>query len=1084
MPTPREYYKQTHPDLFSDSVTNEFTELDRSLLEFHLSSITTRSQEADFESFARKLCEKEVCPNLIPQTGPTGGGDAKVDSETFPVADKLAELWYVGMGNEAAQEKWAVAISAKAKWKPKCESDIKKISETNRGYKKAFFITNQPVPSKTRVKTEEDLSKQYGLEVHIFDRNWILERIFAGGHQDIAIKELKVTGLKRSHQVTGPNDTARLEELASMEAALSQAASSDQFDGSVVDTAIAIGDLARQLEKPRPEVEGIYARAIRLANKYGTRHQKVEAAYDWAWTLIWWYEDWDQFQLQYDGIESLVDGSQNVTDWEWLSNLWHILMPHIFKKGGRKELKPWFDQKTSKLRSSLTELSKDKSRPSSCLLARSLLAHQDFYDAIKEKTDPSFVFDNLRAIIEEALGLVGFPFQTIAKVIEQWGAFIPDNAAFDVLFERLIELSSKRDGDVKAARLLLRRAAQLMGQKRPAKAIAFAGQALGRLYKHETRTDLIFALRLCGNAYLRLGLLWAARGTYLSAITIASNDFWQYETITKVFVDSVNNIKRVELMLGRIPQFLCWHELDLMLRNRWEQEGEEIESYGEIDSSLDLLLARHFMRVPDVELPLLERLPDELHRLWLPLSKRVVLFLLGYPEEFSEDAKHNSFKPDEAAYSIWKMKADVDLPDVPNLGNTLRTELGGKVIGCHVSLEADSTGMALEIGEAVLSSLQSFVSTTAIEQAFSFEPKVSIDVQSGEPGEPPLSTSQTTRHGRPHIDIVFKELEKAPSTPESYQTMRDEIFKASLLTFAHIARFKDDNELQRLFAEERVGERAAAFVGTVGNIENVLGSKPKLTIQAWSRDTNEHFKYKRETPWKPSATETKASPPTNVEGQGYCDPGSMFNADKVSHDRIDVISPIRMALWDKAGWNAILYITHPLDYDPPIIGLMFRDAEVAKEIFENWVRDYGAVDDKNQLRVTIVKGIDRSNPYAYRVLIGENPGDDLDKNRLLMSVRRVIRMDPTDSVNLGRFIKSYLVQGKVRLIPAIWNGVRPEPIPKVGIMLLEFHVRDAWQIGRHDEDMVGIVAGDDVIIPADKNEPPVLELLEYLKNEG
>ena len=72
--SPKDFLKARRPERFSDTAVEEVTELDRSLLEFHLSSLTSRSQETDFERFARQLCEREICPNLLPQTGPTGGG--------------------------------------------------------------------------------------------------------------------------------------------------------------------------------------------------------------------------------------------------------------------------------------------------------------------------------------------------------------------------------------------------------------------------------------------------------------------------------------------------------------------------------------------------------------------------------------------------------------------------------------------------------------------------------------------------------------------------------------------------------------------------------------------------------------------------------------------------------------------------------------------------------------------------------------------------------------------------------------------------------------------------------------------------
>ena len=71
---PRNYLRARRPERFSDSVPNEWTILDRAILEYHLASLTSRSEEVDFETFARQLAQREVAPNLIPHTGPTGGG--------------------------------------------------------------------------------------------------------------------------------------------------------------------------------------------------------------------------------------------------------------------------------------------------------------------------------------------------------------------------------------------------------------------------------------------------------------------------------------------------------------------------------------------------------------------------------------------------------------------------------------------------------------------------------------------------------------------------------------------------------------------------------------------------------------------------------------------------------------------------------------------------------------------------------------------------------------------------------------------------------------------------------------------------
>src|SRR5712664_3307806 len=118
---PSEFMRARTPHLFSDTEVIEQAHLDRDTFEYHLETLTARKQELDFENFARKLAEKELCPNLIPQTGPTGGGDSKVDSETYPVSSELSNLWYYAdaKNQQGTTERWAFAFSTKADWKAK-----------------------------------------------------------------------------------------------------------------------------------------------------------------------------------------------------------------------------------------------------------------------------------------------------------------------------------------------------------------------------------------------------------------------------------------------------------------------------------------------------------------------------------------------------------------------------------------------------------------------------------------------------------------------------------------------------------------------------------------------------------------------------------------------------------------------------------------------------------------------------------------------------------------------------------------------------------------------------------------------------
>ena len=109
-------------------------------MDFYLSRLPEENKHFEFEEFARKLLENEVCPNLIEETGPAGGGDGKVDTENYPVSTDIQKFWWYGLNGN--NEKWAFAFSLKKDWKSKCNSDIEKIINTQRGYTKIYFVTN------------------------------------------------------------------------------------------------------------------------------------------------------------------------------------------------------------------------------------------------------------------------------------------------------------------------------------------------------------------------------------------------------------------------------------------------------------------------------------------------------------------------------------------------------------------------------------------------------------------------------------------------------------------------------------------------------------------------------------------------------------------------------------------------------------------------------------------------------------------------------------------------------------------------------------------------------------------------------
>ena len=159
-----------------------------------------------------------ITPNIKPQTGPDGGGDGKVDAETYETSSDCSDKWYSEEEGATGKEKWAFAISCKKQWKPKVESDVKKIAGTNRGYTRVLFFSNQYIKSSVRANLEKNLSDQYGVRIDIFDRLWCSQVVFRQGCLDIALLRLRFSDeYKRCTRRVGAHDKRRQERLAEIE---------------------------------------------------------------------------------------------------------------------------------------------------------------------------------------------------------------------------------------------------------------------------------------------------------------------------------------------------------------------------------------------------------------------------------------------------------------------------------------------------------------------------------------------------------------------------------------------------------------------------------------------------------------------------------------------------------------------------------------------------------------------------------------------------------------------------------------------------------------------------------------------------
>jgi tetratricopeptide (TPR) repeat protein len=1061
------------------------------MLEYHLETLTNRGEENHFEVFARRLAEREICPNLLPHTGPAGGGDSKVDSETYPVSDTLARGWYCGLGREAANERWAFAFSAKKDWRPKFRSDVAKIAGTGRGYTTAFFITNQFVPDKARASIEDKLQKQHGIDVRILDRTWICDRVFEHHHEELAVEALCIATTVQREVRRGPLDTQREQDLDEVETRFQTALRDGGSAFQIVEDSLTTATLARDLERPRTEVEGRFLRAVRLAKQHGTPHQLLESGYQYAWTTLFWYEDYAAFVKLYEEVEGLAKDSRNARELERLTTLWMALQSAV-ARGAVDDSSARLAQHTATLTDSLTRLSKEYERPSTALQARTLLLQMRLLTTATDRADP--ILRELTDVVLKAESLVGFPLEPLVEIVGELGDAFGESAAYDALFETVVETTSRRTGDIATARALLGRGAQQLDADKPYAAIRTLGRALRRLYAHESRRDLIRALYLCANAYERVGLFWAARGTLLVAASVATNDFWSDEIVSPAQRVCYNGVKWIELRLGRLPHVLAWHELDSALESALATKGFNPERTSRGEAAFDARLGILFLKSDLWTLRRLTRLPDVLDALVLYNSAAALLYALGREEalqkEFLEAATRDGTL--EEYFTRWRDQSAADeLPVTADPCDTRTVTLSSRILGCHFSVDCQNAAPCVDLGESLLGALEALLSTGTTERLIAHEPTFRIEIRGSEFAERPFAFKISEQDGRPQLDIRCAMFHPHQLKLDEQTALKSKMFEAIVQILAHVYFWGESTEqrLAALFDDSHALERSIDFTTSFVTIGNVLGHEPKRVLSAWLRPNDVEYPLAREQEWDAAARRERAAnakidQPMPNYGKGE-PPEELRNPERIVHSKIATVSLIRIPLWDRASWSGTMFVEIPGTKLPPILAPVFKNGEAARQIIKGLRADLGNTDEKEHLRVTIIRGIDRSNPHAYRVVIGSNllPGIGGDPNSYWVMVSRVNTMTPTTDVNLNRFLDAYRSVGSYLLAAAVWpdDQTEPRPASEVRIHKRELNIRDAWQIGRHDPDTTGIRGDDDPIIPNGVDRAPVLDLLKWIR---
>lgn len=1059
-PKPQDFLRARRPEQFSDSVKLQESTIDRSMLEYHFETLNNRSQELQFEIFVRKLCEREICPNLVPQTGPTAGGDGKTDTETYPVTNQIAFFW--GLNEAPESERWAFGVSTQKDWRAKCRKDVESIMSTGRGYVQIFCVTSRFIKNSSRAELQDELSEKYDVKVTILDRTWLLDKTLQPKNQHLAIDHLGLTGSIESKIQIGPFDADKHIQLAEIERQIDQIEDPGRLTISQVDLYTKRAIIYKELERDAAAVQHQFDIAVRTAKKFGTPRQHFDALYQLTWAAYWWLENAELFEETFEKALSVAQETDNVEVWEKVVTLFNLVV--TTHRNGKCTLNVVSLEAT--IREKLNSIAEDADMISGALQAKTSLALLDLL-TVESEDQVNTTFKNLSTIVDSAHKLIGYPMARLVNLLEALDVAFGDLKAYEELMDKVIDDAGARENSRIKADKYLRRGALSSDKKDYYRAIKCFGLSLYGLYSSESKEEMFAALYMLSHAYEKQGLLWAARGAAMMAAYLVTVDALKEQRSSDKQAAIYQRLMWIEGQLGRLGQSLTWYHLAHLIspmldENPWT-DSQKI--------NYECLIGKLFLNADFSDIEKLAWLPDKLNQMDLGLSADALLVCLGH-----EDKAGPEGEPIDLQFmNMWR-SIDMGAPVAPlDLYLDRWTTINSYILGCKVSVSFSVKSPCIELAQQLLTVLESFCAPMMSDHAAATVPAVNIDISLEDEDDFILQHRFDTAAQVTSAEILCSPFSVANLTDEQRSSIQQFYSEFCLHFVSIICPQISWSKLEEMLRDDKALERAVIFNCNMGLDSYFMGHGAVPGIASHQDASLELHKPTRRVTWFEyhNIEPTDWRPKSNVREER---PKHPFQFSTMKHRELKVVSLIQASLWDQAGWKGLGFQT--CEGEIPLLMFGFEHATVGTKIFENIAKTVGDKDPNNTLRIALIRGISRQNPAHYRVAVTSNidrSDDGISKVQTALS--RIHTMTPSSSVNIDRFLKDYELHKKCHVATVNSEGKLVNHLLTSGVVVMH-----AWEIDENDQEISAIKPDDDILIPVGMENPPISRALAKIRS--
>jgi hypothetical protein len=914
--SPRAAMRARKPHLFSDSTPLESPGPENGiLLAFALDNIASNSQEHDFELFCTKLAELAIAPNIRPQTGPTGGGDSKSDSTTYPVDAGHALRWYSSVLRHAPDARWGFAYSCKKDWATKVRADVVGIMSVDPKPRHIYFITSQPTRDKRRQEVEAKLAEDHGVDVTVLDRNWIVDKVTTHEWWHLA-SYLKCPLENRRTTVVGPEDARRTAELQALEQTLKKA---QVLENSLYELScdyMFAALLARGLERSREMVDGYFARAAQLALQSQSELQKLWVEYNRAWTDFWWHEDFVSFLARAEFVIESLGVMRDIASVERAGNLLNLIRGLSFQPEHQRRCEEIIGKHEPLYMALLTELTADTSRPTTAATASLLLAscnlRHGFITADEKAQDDAL--SELALAFEHARSLGSVQLGHYVDILLMFGEIGSTTAKYDEILNEIVTKHADRVAGASRASALLRRASQSINKHEPMRALNFASLARF-LVTAEDRNLQNWCSLMCALAYQAVDCVWAARAEYLYLLHSITNSRPAGEKIPHLSIRPAIELCLCELRLGRPTCFFAAFELLTLLAGAVSPTEEEIQEILQLDIFLGISLL-------NISLPQISQfscLDATLERLDLTFTRSCLRFAAG-----DEAAAGKLFGVPDADISAFfrsaaSQPAAEQLPRVWNLNDGTELVMAALVRGATIEMRPEGTQECIVFGESLLTALESLLCGTSFKEVIFHSATIPVSVVSGNSASPSVTQNSAG------LAVALPTSARDWMHNDAGRPLASFLLEVIALILGHFSLMQDAvATLEALgdagaFARSAVGGTIPIILGNLGlDRYHMLSDWPKSEIMLVTR--------------RPEVFQAAAYPGTKQTGE-------------LVLDLIDV------AAWDSAKWRATAYAAIPRGLE---IVLIFENKLATERLFARMSEWCGRRSESSVLSVVIV----------------------------------------------------------------------------------------------------------------------------------